>query len=286
MRRGLISWSRAELPEAVLDARVAATQAALAANHLDALVVYTTPARASGVSWLAGFVPYWNQGLLVVPRTGRPILVSALSNRVADWLQLNAHVAAVRNSPRIGAEAASFVATLKSKAAIGVVDLPALPASIIAELTAGGHTAMDASSLLADLRSTPDAADIALHGRAAAMAHRALSVGIQTAGHAGDVIAQIERLARADGAEEVYPAVARDLVVSRTLVRLEGSAALGQSFAVRASLAYKGAWVRLTRTLDRTTGAGARNEKAAVAFASAVTALPDTRALASMSGHG
>src|SRR5262245_2982910 len=102
MRRGLISWSRAELPEAVLDWRVAAVQAAMAKARLDALVVYTTPARAAGVAWLAGFVPYWNEGLLVVPRAGRPAVVSALSNRVRGWIECNSHVAEVRNAPRIG----------------------------------------------------------------------------------------------------------------------------------------------------------------------------------------
>jgi len=47
MRRGLIAWSKDELPETVLDARVAALQTAMVAQGLDALVAYTTPARAA-----------------------------------------------------------------------------------------------------------------------------------------------------------------------------------------------------------------------------------------------
>src|SRR5262245_25298778 len=175
MRRGLTSWSRAELPETVLDARIAAVQAALAKAGLDALVVYTTPARAAGVAWLAGFVPYWNEGLLVVPRDSRPALVSALSNRVRGWIERNAHVAEVRNAPRIGTEAARLVAGHKTSGAIGVVDLGHLPATVIGQIEAEGFRAEDASALLASLRAVADPADIALHARAASIAHRALS---------------------------------------------------------------------------------------------------------------
>ncbi len=279
MRRGLISWSRAELPETVLDARVAATQAGMRQQGIDALAVYTTPARAAGVAWLAGFVPYWNQGLLVVPAEGRPILVSALSNRVADWLQRNAHVAAVRNSPRIGAEAAAFVATSKPKARIGIVDLAALPTPIIAEIEAAGHGVVDATELLAGLRRTADPADIALHARAAMIAARALSCDLGNTGDANEAIARMEETARAEGAEEVYPAVIADLSLNRNFVRIEGGRQLGPAFAVRLSVAYKGAWVRVTRTFDRSDGSAARLRVASETFAAAVATLPDTRRL-------
>ena len=51
MRRGLISHSKAELPDAVLDARIARLRAAMAAARLDALLVYTNNTRTAGVSW-------------------------------------------------------------------------------------------------------------------------------------------------------------------------------------------------------------------------------------------
>ena len=69
MRRGLISRSAIELPDAVLDARVARTHAALREAQLDALLVYTNNTRPAGVSWLTGFVPYWSEALLVLVRS-------------------------------------------------------------------------------------------------------------------------------------------------------------------------------------------------------------------------
>ncbi len=52
------------------------------AAGLDALAVYTNNTRPAGVSWLCGFVPYWSEAMLVLPRDGEPRLVAALSKRV------------------------------------------------------------------------------------------------------------------------------------------------------------------------------------------------------------
>lgn len=279
MRRGLISWSKDELPEAVLEARVAALQASMRDAGLDAVAVYTTPARTAGVSWLAGFVPYWNQGLLVVPRDSRPILVSALSNRVNDWLRRNAHVADVRNTPRIGLEAGQIVEALSGKGRIGVVDRPHLPAVVIDDLGAAGHAVTDATDLFAAIRSATDSAELELYARAARIAETALASVDPSEANAGRLVAAIDGEARRQGAEEVYPAVAVDLAGSRHLVRIEGPARLGATSAVRISVAYKGAWVRVTRTLSRDPEISARIAQGERRFAEAVATLPDTEAL-------
>ena len=73
MRRGLIARSHVELPDAVFDARLDRVRAAMREAKLDALVVYTNNTRPAGVSWLAGFVPYWSEAVLVVPRRRRRI---------------------------------------------------------------------------------------------------------------------------------------------------------------------------------------------------------------------
>jgi Xaa-Pro aminopeptidase len=280
MRRGLISWSRAELPEAVLDARIAAVQAAMTHAGLHALAVYTTPARAAGVAWLAGFVPYWNQGLLIVEHSGKPLLVSALSNRVNGWMRRNAHVRDVRNAPRIGAEAARVVAESTPKARIGIVDMAHLPAAVVADLASTGHILEDASALLARLRGPADAADIALHCRAATIARQALAAISANETDAAAVAALVDGEARRLGAEEAYAALGPDLARSRRLARLEGTAALGPAWAIRLSVAYKGAWVRLTRTVARDPAQCAAIATAAEQLATAAARLPDTRALA------
>ena len=110
MRRGLISHSKAELPDAVLDARLARLRAAMAEARLDALLVYTNNTRTAGVSWLTGFVPYWSEALLVVARERDPVLVVALTYRVKSWIERTSYVAEVIHTPRIGLEAARMIA--------------------------------------------------------------------------------------------------------------------------------------------------------------------------------
>src|ERR1700747_249777 len=128
MRRGLISRSEAELPDAALSARLERVRAAMA--DLDALVVYTNNTRAAGVSWLTGFVPYWSEALLVLPREREPVLVVALTYRVKTWIERVSRVAEVIHTPRIGLEAGKMIAGGKADAAVCVADLDGLSAGI------------------------------------------------------------------------------------------------------------------------------------------------------------
>jgi hypothetical protein len=68
---------------------------------------------------------------------------------------------------------------------------------------------------------------------------------------AAPMIAAVEGAARRAAAEEVQIAVAADLAKDATLLRLEGDVALGRTFAVRASVAYKGFWVRRTVSVSQ-----------------------------------
>src|SRR5690348_12857098 len=79
MRRGLMGWDEAELPRSVLEARLERLQAAMAREGLDALLLYTNLVRPAAVCWLTGFTPYWIESLLLVLRSGPPMLATALS---------------------------------------------------------------------------------------------------------------------------------------------------------------------------------------------------------------
>jgi hypothetical protein len=282
MRRGLIARSTVELPDAVFDARLGRLRAAM--GGLDALLIYTNNTRPAGVSWLAGFVPYWSEALLVVPRATPPVLVVALTFRVKPWIERTSRVAEVIHTPRIGIEAARLVAAGKPDATVGVVDLDHLSAGIADDLREAGLRLAfsDASGLFAALRAAADPAEIMLTARAASIAASALSSIDPGAGGIGAIVAAVEGTARKLGAEEIYVAAAPDLDRDRRLVRIESTStaepALGARFAVRASVAYTGCWVRRVVTIDR--DGAASNDTAAAAFAEAVARLPSDRALA------
>src|SRR5215470_1596923 len=147
MRRGLIARSRVELPDVVFDTRLERLRAAM--GELDALLLYTNNTGPAAVSWLTGFVPYWSEAMLVVPRDRPPILVVALTLRVKPWIERTSHVAEVIHAPRIGTAAARLIAGCKADAAVGVVDLDHLSAGIRDDLgEAGPQLALsDASDL-------------------------------------------------------------------------------------------------------------------------------------------
>jgi Creatinase/Prolidase N-terminal domain len=284
MRRGLISRSPVELPDAVLDARMARVRAAMGEAGLDALLIYTNNTRPAGVSWLTGFVPYWSEALLVVPRERAPVLVVALTHRVKSWIERTSRVAEVIHTPRIGLEAARLIAAGKADAAVGIADRDGLAVGILDDLRAGGARLAfnDASDLFAALRGEADPAEVALATKAATIGARALGEVSARDASLGDIIAAVEGAARGLGAEEIYVAAAPDLGRDRRLIRIEGEMALGESFALRATVAYKGVWIRLVRTFGRD-GAVASGDAAAARLAAAVAELPSARGLASLS---
>jgi Creatinase/Prolidase N-terminal domain len=279
MRRGLIARSPVELPDAVLEARLERLRAAM--RGLDALLVYTNNTRPAAVSWLTGFIPYWSEAVLVVPRNGLPVLVVALTFRVRPWIERTSRVAEVVHAPRIGIEAARLIARDKADAAVGVVDLDHLPVGIADDLGAvGPRLAMsDASDLFALVRSPADPAEIMLTARASSIAAAALS-RIEPSNDAGGIVAAVEGDARRNGAEEVYVAMAPDLARDRRLLRIEGELELGRRFSVRASVAYKGSWVRRVVTIDRD---GAAPDAAEAVFADAIARLPSDHAVSPFS---
>jgi Xaa-Pro aminopeptidase len=282
MRRGLISRSPAELPDAVLDARLARVRTAMGEAPIDALLLYTNNTRPAGVSWLTGFVPYWSEALLVVPRERAPVLVVALTYRVKSWIERTSRVAEVIHTPRIGLEAARLIAAGKADAAVGIVERDGLAAGILDDLRAGGARLAldDASDLFATLRGEADPAEIALATNATSIAQRALGEVSARDANLGDCIAAVEGEARRLGAEEIYVAAAPDLGRNRRLIRIEGGMALGESFALRATVAYKGTWIRLTRTFRR--DGAAVSDDAAARLAAAVAQLPSARGFASL----
>src|SRR5207245_8878171 len=130
VRRGLISWSRDEVPPSVLDRRVERLQEKIQSAKLDAVLLYTSFARPSAVAWLTHFVPYWNEALLAVFPTGAPVLLAAFSKRVHDWIRSVSHLGEVRSAPDLGRAAGNFLEErLPRPSSIGLMELDTLHGS-------------------------------------------------------------------------------------------------------------------------------------------------------------
>ena len=249
MRRGLLSWDEAEVPAAVLDARVEQLRAAMAEAGLDAMLLYNNFPRPAAVSWLTHFIPYWSQGVLVLPASGAPEYFVSLSKRVAGWIDETSHMGEIVSTPRLGADLAK---RLEGSKRIGVLELNKLPGGIAHPLLSGlsGVELVDATDMYRAVRHPADATEIAVSRKATTLARDCLNGAFENAAYAqtGPLTAAIEGPARLAGAEEVIVEFAADLYQNAALRRIDGNLDLGARYALRVSLAYKGHWVRIGRT--------------------------------------
>ncbi len=254
MRRGLVSWSREELPQAALDARVNRLQQSMRAQQLDAVLVYGSFAQPAAVQWLSNFLPYWGDAMLAVFPEGQPILLTALTRRVHPWIHAVSHTGGVMTAPRLAANVQALLdERVPAGQRIGVIALDTLPWPVAKQLIDAGRgdALVDASELYATIRQPADQAEVDLAVRAASIAHGALRAVPADAQSTSAVIAAIEAAARLAGAEEVLQRIAPDLATDSTPRRIEGDVPLGSRYAVDLSLAYKGAWVRAARCMTR-----------------------------------
>jgi hypothetical protein len=251
MRRGLMGWDSRELPLATLETRLSRLRAEMDAAGLDAFIVYTNNVRPSGVAYITGFTPYWSDALLLVQHSGAPVFATALSKRVSEWIRTTDPVSEIVNTPKPGTLLGERLKSDPSIRRVGVLEFDALPAGLAADLAAAAPAIewTDGTALFSGLRRTADDAERGQLTRANAIATAALNEAVTgKAGNAGALTGLVEQSARLAGAEEAYIAVAPDLSADRRLNRTSRPAPLASRFAVRASVAYKGCWVRRTRT--------------------------------------
>jgi hypothetical protein len=274
MRRGLMGWSEAELPLAVVRERLSRLQAALKSEGLGGLVLYTNLARPAAVSFLTGFTPYWSEGLLFVPTLGEPVFATALSKRVSGWIRSVMPIGAIENTPRPAAAIGRRLAEQNIRR-VGVLELDLFPAAQVGLLTGndGAVVVEDASALFRSVRLRVDQAEIALVRRADDLARHCLET-LDRSDDARRMVADIEARARLAGAEEVFVGINPDPDRFSAFLRCDRLGALGARFAIRLSLSLKGSWVR--RTITRS---GNLEEQSAFATADAAF----HRALASSS---
>ncbi|HLH26927.1 MAG TPA: aminopeptidase P family N-terminal domain-containing protein [Chloroflexota bacterium] len=256
MKRGLIEWDPSELPAATLAGRVARVRSVLAERGLDAAVFYTSVAQPGIVRYLTHFLPYWNEGLLVLPREGEPTLFVALSNRVFPWIKGSSTLQDVRASRNLGVDAARLLAE-RGAARVGLGDSGSIPYRVIEELRsnlADGQV-VDAPELAARLCLGADADELRLRGHAGRIAADALAaLGPNVAGRTDSAVAgQLDGAMRLNRAEDT-------LVLVGPAGRWPGlptGITLGERAHVVVQVEYKGHWVLTGRTLGASADAAA-----------------------------
>jgi hypothetical protein len=258
MRRGLMGWNKDELPVAALEARLARLRAGMDAADMDAFIVYTNNVRPAAVTWITGFTPYWSDALLLVGKTGAPAFATALSKRVSEWIRTTDPVSEIVNTPKPGEKIAERLKGDPLIRRVGVLEYDTLPAGLAYDLETAAPAVewIDGTAMFAALRREIDDAERGLLARCNAIAEAALREAESgKAEDAGTLAGVVEQNARLAGAEEAYIAVAPDLDADTRLNRTSQPTPLAERFAVRASISYKGCWVRRIRTFVKDSAA-------------------------------
>jgi hypothetical protein len=258
MRRGLMAWDENELPKAALMERIEGLRSVMARGGLDGFIFYTNLVQPSAVTYLTGFTPYWSDGLLLIPKSGAPVFATALSKRVANWISSTNSMSEIVNTPKPGMAVGRRLAADGCRR-VGVLELDRLPGGLYDEIVGDAPLIemIDGSAVFATLRRRIDSVERGLIERADALAIAALAqVDPHGAADAGAAAGLVEKQARLQGAEEAYIAVAPDLVADLRMIRVSGPLPLSDRFALRASIAYKGSWIRRTRTFAKDVDAG------------------------------
>jgi hypothetical protein len=247
-----MAWDSNEVPVAALRQRVERLQAQMARARQDAMILYTNFVRSGAVSHLTGFSPYWADGVLLVPQRGEPVFATTLSKRVGSWIQSVKPVGDLINTPAPGRALGERLAAKGGVRRIAILELDDFPSGLYGEVAAALPTVefVDGSASFALARRPLDAVERRLLMASEDLAKGALQ-SVRREDDAGTVVGAVETYVRLHGAEEIYVAIAPDLDADRRFIRLSGHRRLGRRFAIRATVAYKGSWVRRTKTYSR-----------------------------------
>jgi hypothetical protein len=237
MKRGLITWDKAELPPSVFETRLAKAREALASQDLPALVIYTDVSRSNEGRFFTNFMPYWNRSLIVIPREGLPTLLCALSPRVYPWIRSVTVLEDIRPAGKLVPSLLQLCSERGWKK-LGVLDLPNLTHEVWTPICAG----VEITNVTLDLI---DDAELGMRRQGAQIARAILSDELpKGAGVTGyQFSGRLERAFRRAGAE--------DLVLLlwdgyNSPASPKGSS-LGSEYSVFVSMEYRGHWVQVIR---------------------------------------
>ncbi len=258
MKRGLITWDRAELPAAAFDARLSALYQLAADFDVPAIVAYSDVCRSNDVRYISNFMPYWNRALTVVPRGEKPILLCALSPRVYPWIKSVTIHETILPSPSLPAQLAKLCGE-KGWSKVGMIDQAGLPYDLHTQLANEKLTFVDIPR--GAFRPVVTESEIAMHRHGAKLA-RTLVESEVTRAAIGlsdyELAGRLERRLRRAGAEDLVVLISD----GRGVPLPARGKKINENSSASVALEYNGHWVKLSRNTDNVTASLTSDDKA------------------------
>ena len=245
MKRGLITWDKAEIPPAVFEQRVNRVRRVLDECGLPALVVYSELWRSNQARFFSNFMPYFNRALLIIPRDvpAPATLLCGLSPRVYGWIRSVTTIEDVRPAGNF-AKPLFEIAADRQWTRIGVLDFQQLPHDLHKAIGGGSLEVVNVESGAVFVPSE-DETELAMRRKAAALAKQILDEempsGVGSIDH--HFVGRLERRFRRAGAEDLITLLTNGEGVPAPPT----GATLEENYSVSVAMEYRGHWVRLSR---------------------------------------
>jgi Xaa-Pro aminopeptidase len=252
LKRGCSTWDPKEVPQTEFQARLDNVRSEMARQDLTALVIYGDNYSFADLCYLTNYFPKVRGGIAIVPRVGALSLLLNIGSRDVPFAKTLTWVEDVRASNNVGADGAKL---LKEKgletAQVGLMDsgngfpLPQLE-EMKAALPSVSWRRCDA--LMVSQRLVKTALELGAMRAAGRLLNTVCNEGerfIKPGRKEYEIVADIDRLARDQGAEDIRILAGETRLNPPSFRR---STALGDHWAVYLAVQHERCWSEAGRT--------------------------------------
>jgi Xaa-Pro aminopeptidase len=252
LKRGCSTWDPKEVPQAEFQLRLDAVRGEMARQKLDALVIYGDNYSFADLCYLTNYFPKVRGGISVVPRDGAISLLLNIGSRDVPFAKTLTWVEDVRASNQVGADGAKLLKEKGfEKAKIGLMDsgrgfpLPQLE-EMKGALPDVNWEACD--TMIVPQRLVKTGRELGAMHEAGRLLHEICNEAekfIKPGRKEYEIIADIDRLARDKGAEDIRILAGESRLNPPSFKQ---SANLGDHWAVYLAVQHERYWVEAGRT--------------------------------------
>lgn len=252
LKRGCSTWNPQALPQEEFQARLDAVCEEMERRDLDALVIYGDNYSFADLCYLTNYFPKVRGGIAVVPRGGALSLLLNIGSRDVPFAKTLTWIEDVRASNQVGGEGAKLLIEKGyGKGRVGLADSgKGFPLPQLEEMKAALPEAswQGCDDIIAPLRLKKTARELEAMRQAGRLLHEVCAGArelIQPGRKEYEVVADIDRLARDKGAEDL-----RILAGEKRLnpPSFKQAAALGRHWAVYFAVQHERYWAEAGRT--------------------------------------
>ena len=252
LKRGCSTWDSKQVPQELFQARLNAVREEMGRRNLDALVIYGDNYSFADLCYLTNYFPKVRGGIAVVPRDGAISMLLNIGSRDVPFAKTLTWVEDVRASNLVGADGAKLLKEKGfEKARIGLVDSgQGFPLPQLEEMRAALPSVnwQDCAPMLQPLRLVKTAQELAAMREAGRLLHEICAGAgsfIKPGRKEYEIIADIDRLARDKGAEDI-----RILAGEKRLnpPSFKQAAILGGHWAIYLAVQHERYWAEAGKT--------------------------------------